>query len=373
MAEKRPPSSRSSGERRQSSSRDRGEYRQPAPQSRDGYRQPPSQSRSGERQPASRDRSEYRQAPPRDRNEYRQPPPQNRDGYRQPPSQDRGGDRPHRQTPSRRNDVIRCENCGEDYSVTYKRCPFCDERPIRGGVTGKRVANTRGGGYGRPASALRAAIWVGSFLVVCVAMFIIYRFIGAPLFGGQRDPDASASSDFSSSSVDPSGSGNSSAGNTTAPAVQSIALSHIDLTLEPGGAQQLTANLLPAGVTGDVTWSSSDETAATVDASGLVSNVNAGATDTRVTITAACGDVTAQASVYCKTSAGAAVTNRQGKIVNAEKGVNIRSGPGTDYDIVASASNGARVTVQGEENGWYKVVYSGSKTGYIRKDFISIG
>ena len=29
-----------------------------------------------------------------------------------------------RQAPPRRNDVIRCENCGEEYSVTYKRCPF---------------------------------------------------------------------------------------------------------------------------------------------------------------------------------------------------------------------------------------------------------
>ena len=36
-----------------------------------------------------------------------------------------------RQAPPRRNDVIRCENCGEEYSVTYKRCPFCDERPGR--------------------------------------------------------------------------------------------------------------------------------------------------------------------------------------------------------------------------------------------------
>lgn len=35
-----------------------------------------------------------------------------------------------KKAPPRRNtDVIRCENCGEEYSTTYKRCPFCDERP----------------------------------------------------------------------------------------------------------------------------------------------------------------------------------------------------------------------------------------------------
>ena len=35
-----------------------------------------------------------------------------------------------KKAPPRRNtDVIRCENCGEEYSTTYTRCPFCDERP----------------------------------------------------------------------------------------------------------------------------------------------------------------------------------------------------------------------------------------------------
>ena len=41
---------------------------------------------------------------------------------------------PRKRQPLIRNDVIRCEKCGEDYSVTYKRCPFCDERPGRPGV-----------------------------------------------------------------------------------------------------------------------------------------------------------------------------------------------------------------------------------------------
>ena len=41
---------------------------------------------------------------------------------------------PRKRQPLIRNDVIRCEKCGEDYSVTYKRCPFCDERPGRPGA-----------------------------------------------------------------------------------------------------------------------------------------------------------------------------------------------------------------------------------------------
>jgi len=290
--------------------------------------------------------------------------------------------------------VIRCENCGEDYSVTYKRCPFCDERPSRGGVTGKRVANTRGGGYGRPASALKTATWIASFVVVLIAMFIVYRFMGAPLFGGNKNPGSSSVSSSGSqnaggsaaSSTDPvtPDPGSTSGGDTSTvpvdplpPAVQSIALSKTEYTLNAGGKEQMTASLLPAGAEGEVTWSSSNDAVATVSADGLVTNVNTGSSNTRVTITASCGDVTAQATVYCKPGGGGGGTTssggQQGKIVNAEMGVNIRSGPGTDYDKVASASNGAKVTVLGEENGWYKVEYRNNKTGYIRKDYISVG
>ena len=63
-----------------------------------------------------------------------------------------------RRSTGTRPEVVRCPYCGEDYSVTYKRCPFCDGKPApessfeddppaegrRSG--GKRlVSNTRGG------------------------------------------------------------------------------------------------------------------------------------------------------------------------------------------------------------------------------------
>ena len=394
MAERQSPPSRGGGKRRPTGARDRDEYqqpasqsrsgpRQPSSQSRDGYRQPSSQGRDGYRQPSSQSRDGYRQPSSQGRDGYRQPSSQGRDGYRQPssqsrsaprqpaPAQSRSDDRGRRQSPPRRNDVIRCENCGEDYSVTYKRCPFCDERPSRGGISGKRVANTRGGGYGRPASALKTATWIGSFIVVIAALVIIYRFMGAPFFGGNKNPSGSQSP--GSSSVDnSSASGGSSVNTPVTPAVESIALSQSELTLEPGQTNTLTASLLPAGAEGTVTWSSSNEAAATVDASGNVTNVNTGASGAQVTITASCGGVSAEATVYCKPSGTIPSGGQQGKIVNADKGVNIRSGPGTDYDKVASVGNGSTVTVLGEENGWYKVAYKTNQTGYIRKDFISI-
>ena len=50
--------------------------------------------------------------------------------------------------------------------------------------------------------------------------------------------------------------------------------------------------------------------------------------------------------------------------------VNVRSGPGTDTDVLTSFGKGDAVTVTGETNGWYQVSVNGA-TGYIRKDLLS--
>lgn len=271
--------------------------------------------------------------------------------------------------------MIRCENCGEDYSITYKRCPFCDERPGRGGISGKRVANTRGGGYGRPVNPIQIAGLVVSLALIASALFIVFRFVGAPIFGGKGG--SSSSTDVSSSQ---SNKPDQSAGQpnvTTPPAVQSISFNNTDFTLDSGGFYQLTANLIPAGASGEITWSSSDAAVASVDATGLVTNLNTSSSDVQVTITAVCGDVSAQTSVICKAKAGGGgagpvASGTRGKIVNAEKGLNIRSGPGREHGVVASAQNGAQVTILGEENGWYKINYTGDKIGYVSKDYVSV-
>lgn len=330
-------------------------------------RQTPNPRRNPERRQApSRGTGERRQAP-RDSGERRQAPRSGSDS---------------RQTPSRRNDVIRCENCGEDYSITYKRCPFCDERPGRGGISGKRVANTRGGGYGRPASALKITTWIISFAVVLCAAVIVIRFMGAPIFGGKKPNNDSSStsqsggtSDVSSAQQSGSSSGDSSAPQTSG--VEAVVLDVLEVTLDSGAARQLTANLLPAGTEGAVTWTSSDPNVATVDETGLVTNVNAGSAQASAVITAACGEFSAQCTVSCSPkpagNTGTSVNGRQGTIVGADTGLNIRSGPGREHSVVASAQNGATVTILGEENGWYQIRYSGSNTGYVSKEFVSVG
>ena len=92
-----------------------------------------------------------------------------------------------KKAPPRRNtDVIRCENCGEEYSTTYKRCPFCDERP--GGrsyppVGGRRVAGGSRSGRGGQPNPLQVAGLVISLVLIIAAVVIVFTTLSPLLFG----------------------------------------------------------------------------------------------------------------------------------------------------------------------------------------------
>lgn len=344
-----------------SGSDDSGERRPAAPRAADAFSDSPQSTRvfsvSGERtQPARGSSGPQRQSARGG----------SASGARRPAAPRSAGGFGARQSAPRRVDVIRCENCGEDYNVSYKRCPFCDERPRHGGVSGKRVSNTRGGGYGRPVNPIQIAGLVVSLVLIASALFIVVRFVGAPIFGNKNNTPGS---DVSTSQGDQSSIDTSADPTPPEVAVQSIALSNTDFPLDNAATYQLTANLLPAGAEGEVTWSSSDSAAAVVDSAGLVTNVNTRSADVAVTITATCGDVTASTTVTCR---GKSTAGSTGRVVDAQKGLNIRSGPGTNYPVLASASNGSTITILGEENGFYKINYSGNKVGYVSKDYVSI-
>ena len=309
----------------------------------------------------------------------------------------RASKRPQDQQPPRRNDVIRCERCGEDYAITYRSCPFCDERPGRGGVGGKRAArNTRGGGYGRPVNPIQIVGLVVSMVLIIAALFIVFTKLG-PLFFGDGSSSSSSgtgSSGISSSvSSDVSSSADSSAGSSAdssvdvppAVVVQAISLSRQDFTLNPGEPYQILAAVSPADVTEPVVWTSSDPSLATVDQEGNVLNVNQGTTKESVTITASCGGMEATCIVYCKpantaaqqpsggsTGTPAVSSGSTGTITGAGSGLNVRSGPGSSYEKVASLANGNKVTILAVENGWFKIDYGNGKTGYVSADYVKV-
>ena len=57
-------------------------------------------------------------------------------------------------------------------------------------------------------------------------------------------------------------------------------------------------------------------------------------------------------------------------IVNAEDGLNLRCGPGTDYDILLVVPHKAEVVEEGWENGWLYVSHDG-QYGWINSEYIT--
>ena len=59
-------------------------------------------------------------------------------------------------------------------------------------------------------------------------------------------------------------------------------------------------------------------------------------------------------------------------IAQVDNYVNVRSTPGEDGEVLGKLYDKSAATVEGEENGWYKIT-SGSVTGYVKKEFVVVG
>lgn len=363
--------------------------------------------------------------------------------------------------------LIHCDACGEDYSATYKRCPFCGEppqgsratraprdlrandlddeedgyvfdgqdafeddpepvRPVRqkggkrlatNGSSRRAVSSSRtaarsesssagrrssgsgpassgrrdsgaGGEDRRPPEPInwpRLITYLCSLVIIAAALVIVFTVIYPQL---RQDPAAD-----NSASQAPEDSQQPSSPSTAEPETPLTALSLDagEITLPAGGTHQFVLTLDPLDWAGTVTWTSSDESVATVDSTGLVTNVNTSQTTGQATITVTAGGLTAQCAVSCSgveapVASDPPVTTTQpssggltpgaATIINASGGVRVRSGPGTSYEILASLFNGNSITVVSDAgDGWYEITFVGSggeeTTGYIMGDYIS--
>ncbi|MEG2000247.1 MAG: Ig-like domain-containing protein [Evtepia sp.] len=70
---------------------------------------------------------------------------------------------PTKQSPTQLQ-TIRCENCGEQYSITYKQCPFCSDKPQRGGGRAEHVQKH---------SLKRLLLILLSVALICAACYIL--------------------------------------------------------------------------------------------------------------------------------------------------------------------------------------------------------
>lgn len=246
--------------------------------------------------------------------------------------------------------LIHCNACGEDYSATYKRCPFCGERlnvrpvdsdddPDDGFVFegaeffdepkdaksaprssgGRRLAARSGkpsGGRdhtvpGRSRSAPpvkpnlpRLITFIFTLVIIIAALIIVFGVIYPKLYKNPKPsptPSPSASQTVEPT-VSPEPSGEPSAEPTGEPvsSPDSLTLSSYDFTLRAGESYTIRATLDPADWDGTVEWTSSDENYATVSADGTVANVNTDTRLHRVIITATAGGVSQECVVYCR-------------------------------------------------------------------------
>ena len=289
-----------------------------------------------------------------------------------------------KKAPPRKNtDVIRCPNCGEEYSTTYKCCPFCDERPSGRSaptIAGRRVSgSSRSSRSGRP-NPLQVGGLILSLVLIIAAVVIVITTL-SPLLFGNKPSDSSTGG--SSTSV-------SAPQNVT---LEALTLSRTEVPLAAGEPFQLSATPTPADAQVTVEWSSSNEDIATVDQFGNVTNVYKGSDSVPVTITASAGGQTASCVVTCtgdgtgenitpsgddaqSVSGVTLAPNTDAVITGATGGLNIRSGPGTEYTVQASTQDGATVTVlENMGNGWYRIEYStgggNMEEGYVMGDYLT--
>mgnify|MGYP003311093439 FL=1 len=71
---------------------------------------------------------------------------------------------------------------------------------------------------------------------------------------------------------------------------------------------------------------------------------------------------------YIKTTAGTPAT-----VKLSSGSLNVRSGAGTTYGRIASLYNGEVVIVLSSSNGWSRILFNGTKTGYVSSQYLSTG
>ena len=298
------------------------------------------------------------------------------------------------------NSLIHCAECGEDYSATYKRCPFCGARnappqadPDRPAASsdlddtyvfdGQDLFDDRDeddGGASRPRGGKRLAekpssnpfanadinwprmiTFICSLVIIVAAMVIVFTWIYPQLRGG-KDPVIDNSQSPSSPASDPAGgttqpvdpnatdpvTGPTDSLPPTPPAGLKGFTTNIygkdtdGFHLEPGESWQMRLTFDPVGWSGEVTYSISDTRYATVSANGNVVNVNQDASLHGVILTITAGGITLEMPVYC---AGAPATQPPATQPPATETPGASEPPASDPPATETPSGSGTVTV----------------------------
>lgn len=234
-------------------------------------------------------------------------------------------------------ELIHCDNCGEDFSAAYRRCPFCNAKPGQrasrddtmdfdeatgpvdyeptyddppafrnSGGGGRRLSGGGGGGgyrrRGPDVPVGKIILYVGTALVILAAVWIITTKVLPKFFSASTpSPSPSVEASVSPSPVPPTPTVEPTdpvlptddvtptvpvavteppAPSTSSTPVTALSLSSIDFTLSP---KWPTYQMQVTGATGKVTYSVGSPSVATVSDTGLVTAVANGWTVLTVT------------------------------------------------------------------------------------------
>lgn len=243
-------------------------------------------------------------------------------------------------------DNVTCKRCGEEYSSSYHKCPFCQEiaaerrgRPIY--RRGKRLTKKqRSAGAGDVMKVVVAAS------VLCVMLVVVLWSIF-----GIRKPNSDPQNDRpeQNTPVDEQRPGNETGDDPVEPGIDdpgvsdgvALTLSQEAITINVGE----TALIVADGADGEIVWTSSNEEIAVVE-DGSVTGIAGGT----VTITATSGEETAVCTV---TILGEAWTNPVELKLNS-----------TDFTLSDQYPT-FRLKVEGTDS---TVIWSSSDTGIATVD-----
>lgn len=197
---------------------------------------------------------------------------------------------------------ITCRRCGREYSGLRSRCPYCGTGRSK---SAERIPlRTSSENAGTPAAEHAAVntkwqmLFGGILLLAVVAAVIV--LITVSLNASQNTPSvAEPTPPATVSSAAPVATPTPTPEPTPTPSVTSITITFLgskrtEFAAKVGDEVPLSTTIYPAGGDQAVTWSSKDESIATVSDKGVVTGVGKGTT----TITAECGGVKADCTVY---------------------------------------------------------------------------
>ena len=296
----------------------------------------------------------------------------------------------------------RCPVCGEKYSDTYRDCPFCEEEEaLREGAKLRR--GRRAAPRSRQFSLVTPTLIVLIFMMAGLLVYLLYGDQLKEKFrkGGEdvtpptedvtpvkpqpTEPDVTEPEPGDTPDSEPGTMPEAPSDTTTTTdygnmmALPSgLKLSTEDFTLRSVGE---TATIRASGGSGSYTWASEDDGVASVDQNGKVTAISQGT----VNVVVSDGSKKGVCIVRCNVSgavttpttpSGSSLKAGSAKVVNGGNGVRVRSGPGTNYDILATISNGGSVKiVESAGDGWYKITFSDvggvTTTGYMKGDFLA--